>query len=165
MPLIDVRLEASEGVLDLVVEDGDLAHEETLETAILISLFTDTLAPADAPLPDAGSDRRGWWGSELLEAERGEPVGSLLWLLERAKLTSATLGRAEQYARDALLWLVREDLAERVDVVASRLDQQTLAIAVSIVRGRARARPDAWVAFASRDRQVGPLRFQLVAVP
>ncbi len=39
---------------------GDLLSGNDLETAILISLFTDRLARADDDFD--GDDRRGWWG-------------------------------------------------------------------------------------------------------
>ncbi|MFV4846653.1 phage GP46 family protein [Edwardsiella tarda] len=78
---------------------GALLSGIDLQTAILISLFTDRLARADDRFE--GSDRRGWWG------DSGDSVqlGSRLWLLRREKLTTDVARRAEEYAREALAWL------------------------------------------------------------
>ncbi|MDE2104746.1 MAG: phage GP46 family protein [Patescibacteria group bacterium] len=83
-----------------------------LETAVLLSLFTDRLANPDDEIPDGTSDRRGWWG-DLAEAS---PIGSRLWLLDRAKLTQETAARARDYALEALQWLIDDGVVASVDV-------------------------------------------------
>jgi phage gp46-like protein len=163
--VIDVALVPTGETLDLVVEDGDLRPEEGLRTAVLVSLFSDGLAEADDELPDDGRDRRGWWAAEVLDADRALGWGSRFWLLERAKLTNATLVAAEEYAREALAWLVREGVAERVEASASRLDLGVLFLEVRLVRGSATERADLWEAELSSSLDVGPTRFRLVAVP
>lgn len=163
--MIDVALVPTGETLDLVVEGGDLRPESGLRTAVLISLFSDGLAEADDELPDSGSDRRGWWAAQVLEADRGDFFGSRLWLLERSKLRNETLVAAEEYAREALAWLVRAGIAERVDVTATRLDVSTLLLEVRVVRGEAVERADLWRAELEADVELGPTRFRLVAVP
>ena len=163
--MIDVALVPTGETLDLVLEEGDLRPEDGLRTALLVSLFSDGLADADDPLPDSGSDRRGWWAAEVLEADRAIGWGSRLWLLERSKLTNATLVAAEEYALDALSWLVRAGIAERVEASASRLDLGVLFLEVRLVRGSATERADLWEAELASTLDVGPTRFRLVAVP
>lgn len=126
----DVLLEITPSGPDIRLENGDLAPERGLVSALLVSLFTDARAPADAELPDGSDDRRGWWASEP-----DDPHGSLLWLLERAKLTQGTLLELEEYSRNALAWLLREGIAERVDSTAERLDADTLQVEVTVERG------------------------------
>lgn len=163
--MIDVALVPVGEVLDLVLEGGDLRSEDGLLTSVLISLFSDGLAAADDELPDQGTDRRGWWASDVLEEDRASGFGSLLWLLERSSLRNETLVKAEASARDALAWLVSEGIAERVEATASRLDLSTLALEVRILRGSATQGADLWTAELGRTLQVGPVRFALVAVP
>lgn len=79
---------------------GGLLEGDDLETAILISLFTDRLARSDDAID--GDDRRGWWGDTGSEY----PIGSRLWLLRREKLTTKVALKAEDYANEALAWLV-----------------------------------------------------------
>lgn len=92
----------------------DLAAGDDLASAVLISLFTDRRAE-DGDRAPAGADLRGWWG----DLGRTRPLGSKLWLLERAKQTEATRLAAEDYARDALQWLIEDGVAAAVDVAAS----------------------------------------------
>lgn len=163
--MIDVALVPTGEVLDLALEAGDLKLENGLLTAVLVSLFSDGLAAADDELPDGGTERRGWWGAEVLDQDRGQGHGSLLWLLERSVLTNETLARAEEYARDALAWLVRARIAQRVTASAQRLDTTTALLSVEIMRGDATERADLWAAQLSASLDVGPTRFVLVAVP
>jgi len=163
--VIDVALVPVSETLDLVLEAGDLRPEAGLRTAVLVSLFSDGLADPDDETPDGGPDRRGWWGAEVLDEDRGDFFGSRLWLLERAALRDATLVEAESHVREALAWLLREGIAERVDVTATRLDRATLSLEVRLVRGAATERADLWSAELAETVEVGPTRFRLVAVP
>lgn len=91
---------------------ADLRHEDTLTSAILLSLMTDRLAePDDVP---AGADRRGWWADAY--AQDGDRFGSRLWLLQREKDIPRTLQRARTFIQEALAWLVTDGFAKRVDL-------------------------------------------------
>ena len=112
--------------LDWVLGDGDLATDAGLQTAVLVSLFTDARAteddvlPSDVPGPVEGRpDRRGWWGDppEALDGT-GDRFGSRLWLLERSPRTEQVRVQAEYYAREALNWLLERSIAARIDVAA-----------------------------------------------
>ena len=109
----------------------DLASDDTIETAVILSLFTDARAdPADA-LPAGETDRRGWWGDAVPEVE-GDCWGSRLWLLAREKQTQETLARAREYAREALSWLLEDGHATRIDVHASWVRQGLLGLSVEV---------------------------------
>jgi phage gp46-like protein len=97
---------------DWVLADGDLQTGQDLETACLVSLFTDKLATPDFVPTDGTSDRRGWWADPYND----QALGSNLWQLERAHKTRATLGLAQRYAWDALQWLVLDGVARSVVV-------------------------------------------------
>lgn len=116
---------------DADVELNDLATDTGLATATLLSLFTDRLSEeATGQFP---ADRRGWWG-DVHPVVSGDRIGSRLWLLEREKASESTRVRAEEYAREALAWLLEDQVAERVDVVASYPARGVLALAVDIYR-------------------------------
>ncbi|TPG53276.1 hypothetical protein EAH89_17310 [Roseomonas nepalensis] len=93
---------------------GQLAPGDDLETAVWMSLFTDRRAGPDDVVTDGTDDCRGWWADAYSE----KPLGSRLWLLDRAKHLPETLRLAETYAREALAWLIEDDVAARVDVTA-----------------------------------------------
>lgn len=122
------------GTGDWVLAAGDIQTGQDLETACLVSLFTDKLATADFTPTDGTSDRRGWWADPYND----QPLGSNLWQLERAKKTRDTLGLARRYAQDALQWLVTDGVASAVDVdtrwLGAAVGSTTLGIAVAITR-------------------------------
>lgn len=96
-----------------------LSCEDTLATAVIISLFTDARAGVDDTLPWGSTDRRGWVGDAYAEGlDRRDPWGSTLWLLYTSKRTVNLLERARFAAQEALAWMVRDGLASRVAVTA-----------------------------------------------
>lgn len=105
---------------DWVLDGPSLASGHDLETAILISLFSDRLALPSDETPDG--DRRGWWGDSPQY-----PIGSRLWLLDRVKGPRDVPQRAHDYAAEALQWLIDDGVVARFDIAAqwvtpSRLD-------------------------------------------
>jgi phage gp46-like protein len=95
---------------------GAIAGDDGLTSCVILSLFLDARARPDDELPDsAGGDRRGWLGDAFAATDR---IGSRLWLLTRAKQTEETRRRAEDYAAEALAWLVEDGLATSVSVTA-----------------------------------------------
>ena len=93
------------------VEPGaGLVSGSDIETAVLISIFTDAQAGPDDVIPDGTDNPRGWWADPTL--------GSKLWLLQRAKRTSGTLLTAIAYLKQALAWLTVDGVAQSVDVTA-----------------------------------------------
>lgn len=86
--------------------DGDILTEDQLETAIIVSLFTDKRAtPEQVSKPHL---RRGWVGD--LETPL-DPWGSRLWLLEQARLDREAESIAVDAAKEALGWMVRDEIA------------------------------------------------------
>ena len=95
---------------------GGFQDDAGLGTSALISLFTDRRAGGDDGLPPA--ERRGWVGDVLAEVP-GDRYGSRLWLLKREKQTEETRIRAEEYAREALEWMVDDGLVSAIEVEAA----------------------------------------------
>jgi phage gp46-like protein len=104
------------GDADLAVIDSDLASDRGLETAVLLSLFTDRRAEDD-DVPPSGDprDRRGWWADQFA-AVPGDKFGSRLWLLDRSKNTRETALKAEEYVREALAWMLEDLVVAGIDV-------------------------------------------------
>jgi len=118
---------------DLSVAGADLATDDGLATAIVVSLFTDRRAEPDDRLPAGADDRRGWWGDHLADRD-GDRIGSRLWLLSREKQLTDVLVRAEEYANEALAWLVEDKVASAVDVTAEVVRDGMLGLLVRVTR-------------------------------
>ena len=79
------------GAGDICVVGADLQAEAGLDTAILISLFTDARV-RDEELPPGHTWRRGWWGDDV--EDEPDSTGSKLWTLRRSKATLEVLVQA-----------------------------------------------------------------------
>lgn len=109
---------------------GGLATDDGLKTSVLLSLFLDRRARPDDALPDAAAgDRRGWVGDAF---DLGDRIGSRLWLLAREKQTEETRRRAEEYAAEALDWLVEDGLASAVRISAEWIATGILGLRIEV---------------------------------
>jgi phage gp46-like protein len=131
--LIALSGDTHDDAFDLMLNGPDLATEAGLETAIHISLNTDGRAHADDVIPDGSGDRRGWWGDAFADVD-GDEIGSRLWLLKRAKILPETIQRAQDYAGQALAWLVQDGVAKAVNAEAVRQDPNGISISVAVTR-------------------------------
>lgn len=107
--------------------------EDTLQTAIILSLFTDKRAGLDDVLPRNETNRRGWVGNEFMESSAAavrDDWGNLLWLCYIGKVTNDVLRFAEFTCREGLAWLVRDGIASRVAVTAQWVGERADRLAV-----------------------------------
>ena len=117
------------GLGDICVDGPDLVGSDDLATAVLVSLFTERRAqPGD--LPEGDVDRRGWFGDQVGEGD--DPIGSLLWLLDRRKLTNVVLALAQRYAFDALEWMIGDGVALGVDTTTTRTAHERMGLVVQL---------------------------------
>lgn len=128
----DVALVYAGESFDISVVRNDLLLDEGLQTAIVISLFTDKRCRVEE-LPSAETDRAGWWGDMFADLE-GDQIGSKLWLLRREKQLPATLVRYEEYARESLQWLIDDGIATAVSVTASYPETGRVDLVIAIQR-------------------------------
>lgn len=128
--MTDFALKYADGAIDLVFAGDDVALDQGLETAVLVSLFTDRWVPTEE-LPAGVTDQRGWWG-DLLSEIRGDEIGSKLWLLEREKQSNEVLERAREYSEEALQWLIDDGIATSVVVATEFTKAGMIGIEVNI---------------------------------
>lgn len=121
---IQVRIDGRPAIDLAAVNRADV-----LTRAVVVSLFT--WRRADASDVHEGQ-RMGWWGDAT--GLPGDRIGSRLWLLAREKLTTQTINRAREYAREALAWIVDDSLARRVEVLAERQSPDGLALQITVYR-------------------------------
>lgn len=103
------------GLLDMSLARADFAGDDTLVTAVLLSLCADRLALAHEVRP--GEDRRGWW-ADVYAASPQDKFGCRWWLLAREKQLQSTVQRARDYALEALKWMQEDGLVTSVGVTA-----------------------------------------------
>ena len=117
----DIKLiwnaDTQEADIDFV--DEDLVRENGLESAVIMSLFTDRRAKEDDTLDDK-NDLRGWWADRLDVDANDDKIGSRIWLLERSKTTNQTTVKLKEYILEALDWMVEDGVAMKVDAEVER---------------------------------------------
>lgn len=121
------------GAADLDVTSNDFVRDDGLDTAVYLSLFQNRRAENGDVLPEGTTDRGGWWG-DAVPVVPEDRIGSRLWLLSREKSTADIPGRAEEYAREALQWLLDDGVSDQVDVQSEIVDTGLLGLVVTIHR-------------------------------
>lgn len=94
----------------------NLDTDEGLETAVVVSLFTDDRAQESDDI-DPIQSPGGWWGAKYLDQPGG--LGSRLWLLRRRPLTEDSMVLCSKYAQDALQWMIEAGVASDVSASTS----------------------------------------------
>ena len=124
----------------------------TLRDAVWMSLFSDRRADPDDILPDPMGDipyKGGWWGDSF--AEDGDLFGSRLWLLFGQPITAATPRKVEEYAREALQWMLDKGVAVGIDAVSERFGQDRVSLSLVIYKSdgtqEAIRFPDLWAEY------------------
>lgn len=119
------------GYYDISVgSDGDLEKTDSFDTALLLSLFGSDRRATATEVPDAFL-RRGWIGDQFRPVE----MGSKLWLIYQARLTTSTLNIAKDYISQALEWLVKLGYLKSVVVdVVRDIEKGQLSAKVQLIR-------------------------------
>lgn len=127
---------------DWSVQAGQLSTDNTLETAVLLSIHTEADAPDGAWVPEGENPRR-WWGQAYwplvlrrlgIEGTSGLQLGSLLWRWRREKQTEATRAGIVKDTRDCLDWMRTIGLAKAIEVEGDWIDTGVLLLPTGIVR-------------------------------
>lgn len=99
---------------------GGLQAIDAIATAARLALWTDAYVPTNHPLFYlADGDNRGWWGDGVdVRTDLGEgPLGSFLWLLERAPLVikgTPAQQWAQTFALQALAPLQQQGVVAKI---------------------------------------------------
>lgn len=113
MPDISLQWNTAANHADFVQNGAVLATGNDLQSAIIISLFSDRIAQPGDVIPDGSNDPRGWW------ADNDVPIGSRMWLLKRSKQIPETSQLAYTYIAEALQWLIDDQVVAGFDISVS----------------------------------------------
>jgi phage gp46-like protein len=116
---------------DIYISESGFEADDSLETAVIISLFTDRRLPESLALVE-NSDRKGYWG-DLAESD-GYQWGSLLWTMYRQVITDTVITSCRQFAEESLQWMIDDRIAESVTVTAERAGTYQINIGIDIVK-------------------------------
>lgn len=107
----------------------DFARDD-LARAVVNSLFSWARAEEDDEKP--GESKMGWWADSY--SDEGDKFGSRLWLLMRSSRTSEDIALAEEYALEALQWMLDDNIAAEIKAAAELDSFERLNLQIEIVR-------------------------------
>lgn len=107
----------------------DFARDD-LARAVVNSLFSWARADRDDERP--GESKMGWWADSF--SDGGDKFGSRLWLLMRSSRTSEDIALAEEYALEALQWMLDDNIAAEIKAAAELDSFERLNLQIEIVR-------------------------------
>ena len=107
----------------------DFARDD-LARAVVNSLFSWARAEEDDERP--GESKMGWWADSY--SDEGDKFGSRLWLLMRSSRTSEDIALAEEYALEALQWMLDDNIAAEIKAAAELDSYERLNLQIEIVR-------------------------------
>jgi phage gp46-like protein len=114
---------------DLQINNGQVSQVETLETAILMSIFMEKRASeTQVPIPEY---RSGWWGNTL-NSDNYE-IGSLFWLSKQRRLTNVTSEFIRDTLKKSLQWLIDDKFVSTLVVRVRELNPEKSTLTVEII--------------------------------
>jgi phage gp46-like protein len=119
----DAKLTFTGTEFDIQLDGNDLIRDKGLQTALMISLYTDS---RDVEENDFGENALGYWADNTL--------GSGLWYLQRAKTLTETLSQAQDRANKALAWMLEDGVVSAVEAEATRIGTSTLRLNIALTK-------------------------------
>lgn len=130
------------GYADIAMDGPDLESGHDLETAILISLFTDHVADtSDILPPDFRTDPRGWWPDVYTQ----DPIGSKLWQVMNRVTNQDTLNFTRDTVLKSLQWMLDDGVAAGIDVATSYPGKGNIRIDIAIAEPNGVTTPFSYV--------------------
>jgi phage gp46-like protein len=108
---------------------GDISTDQTLDTAILMSIFEEVRATA-AEIPESNR-RRGWIGNE---STPNFEQGSKVWMFEQERITGSVLAELGVIIRNGLQWLIDDGIAVNVSVEQPFLQNGSVVVYINFSR-------------------------------
>lgn len=124
----DAKLKRVGQLYDISVSfDGDVETEDSFDSAIISSIFTDDRAqPSQMPIPER---RRGWIGN----SDSDYKLGSLLWLYQNTRLLPAEINQIPSVVVNCLNHFVEDGLIKKVSASVN-IENQKLILSVRLER-------------------------------
>lgn len=118
---------------DLQLVDGDYLQDDGLETAVLISLFTDRYVESE-DLPPNIFVNQGWWADRIDENET-DRTGSRIWVFNRTgKINNETRNGLVDACKEALQWMIDLGIASRIEVTGTLVVGERIDLDIQIFK-------------------------------
>lgn len=128
--MLDIKLAQQPDLnYDIEFENGDFIIDDSLETALIVSILSDRRA--DNSQVSQREFRRGWIG-DLVTTLPGFKLGSHIWLSEQARITQETLTTIQDSAEKSLDWMLSAGLIIEVKAKASITTKSSILLLITV---------------------------------
>lgn len=131
---IDFFYNSNDGYWDLALTDeGDLVGSNSIDTAVLMSLFTDKRA--DKSEIRKATQRRGWVGNLFNNNENYE-IGSKIWIhSNQGRMQADNLNNIVDDAKDSLNWLLEDGIVDQMVIDYDTINNNEIKLNLRFVIG------------------------------
>jgi len=126
---LDIKINKTTTVWDLSFTNGDLTSTTSLDTAVLMSLYTDYRA-SNSEVPEI-QRRRGWWGN-LVSGYPDYQIGSKLWLLYQSRLTQDTINLIKTYVYNCLSWMIDYGYITNININVTPTTNESILLFITL---------------------------------
>ena len=111
---VSFTFDCEKGRSDIQIADGDNLIADELQTAVEISIFSNSRAlnNPDPRVRKMISALQGWWA----DAVDGEALGSLYWTFQREKQTQEVLNGVKEAFENSLQWLIDDGVCSDITI-------------------------------------------------
>jgi phage gp46-like protein len=104
----------ADGLFTLSLVNGDFEVIDGMETAVLVSLYTD--ARLDESEVKTPLMRSGWIGNIMTQ---GRQLGGKLWKFENSPVTTSYLANAKEATQRSFDWMINDKVARSITAAIS----------------------------------------------
>ena len=126
---IDIKMSRANNLWDMTFTNGDLTSTANLDTAVLMSLYTDYRA-SNSEVPQI-QRRRGWWGN-VVSNYPDYQIGSKIWLLYQARLNQDTLNLVKTYIYNCLSWMIDDGYITGINILVEATSNEGILVFITL---------------------------------
>lgn len=128
----DVLLSGTDGMGNIVIEDGLVKDCRNFSAAVYLSLFGGNARDS------AGRENETWWGNLIPGTKKNEKlISSFYAIVNGLPLNSNNIKKAVAAAKDDLGWMLKEGIADEIETAIFATNAKKVELTVHITKNGA----------------------------
>ena len=125
----DILLIDTEDGGELVIENGLIKSDIQFSTAVYLSLFGGNVDD-----PGKTNTKRSWWGNLFALTESEKIRSRFQYIINGFPMTVKNIREAEEAARLDLDWMIKEEIADKINIEGRSINQNNFELRVEILK-------------------------------
>ena len=114
---------------DLIIENGLIKSDPQFSTAVYLSLFGGNIDD-----PGKTNTKRSWWGNLFALTESEKIRSRFQFIINGLPMTVKNIREAEVAAGLDLDWMIKEEIADEINIQGRSINQNTFELEVEILK-------------------------------